>query len=173
MKGISVDISVLLINGVPQSLLMVLALHIFTKTKVNKNKYFLLSLVYLIATYFIRLLPIALGVNSVLSLIIMIFTFQFAYKTQLSQVIRTIAAATVSLILVAVSEVLNMLLLTVIFGKDKAQELFNSNSGLQQSIYTIPSTIFFALLIFIGYFIIKTIDKRKIENGENSTKIGE
>jgi hypothetical protein len=160
MNGISVDINVLLINGVPQSLLMVLALHIFTETKIDKIKYFVLSAIYLIATYLIRLLPIALGVNSVLSLIVIIFTFQFAYKAQLSQVIRTIVAATVNLILVAVSEVLNMLLLTVFYGKEKAMELFNSSDGLQQSIYTIPSTLFFACLIFAGYMVLKLYKKR-------------
>jgi hypothetical protein len=98
--------------------------------------------------------------------------FQFLYKTQLSKVICTIASAAVAFILLAVSEVLNMLLLTMIFGQVRGEELFTSKNGLIRSLYTSPSNVFFALFIFIGYLILKVIAKRKKINGSTGTKTG-
>lgn len=173
MDGISVNIVVLLITGIPQGLLSVLAIHIFTRTKINSIKYLLLSVIFIIATYIIRLLPITLGVNTVLSLLVVIIAFQLAYKTQLSKVIPSIVSAAVAFVLIAISEVLNMLLLVAIYGQARAEELFNSTEGLVRSIHTTPSNISFALLIFIGYLILKKIDKRKKKNGETGAKTGE
>lgn len=173
MNGISVNIVVFLLNGVPQSFLMVWALHIFTGTRINVKKYFLLSFIYAVAAYLIRFLPIAIGVNSVLTLLVMIMTFQFTYKTQLSKVIRTIVSATVAFVLIAVSEILNMLLLVAAYGQFRAEELFNSKDGLTRSLYATPSNIIFAIFIFIGYLILMKLDKRKRENGETGKKTGE
>jgi len=172
MNGIAVNIIVLLIKGIPEGLLVVLALHIFTRTKVDIKRYLLLSFIYITAIYLIRFLPITLGVNSVLSLFVLIIGFQVVNKPQLSQAIRTIAFAAVILILVAVSEVLNMLLLTVIYGEAKAAELFNASDGLIKSISATPTNVFLAIFIFIGYLILKKKDKRKIADGEAGKEIG-
>lgn len=173
MDGISVNILVLFINGVPQGLLSVLALQTFTRTKMDPKKYLLLSLICIVTTYLIRFLPIALGVNTVLTLLILIISFQIVYKTELSKVMRIVASAAVAFIFVAISEVLNMLLLTAIFGQARAEELFASTDGLTRSLYTTPSNIFFALFIIIGYVILKKIDKRKNKDGETGSKTGE
>ena len=172
MSGIAVSIIMLLIKGIPESMLNVLALHFFTRTKINIKIYFLLSFIYLLSIYLIRFLPITLGVNTVLSLFVLILSFQFVYRPQLSKVIRTITASAIILILVAISEVCNMLLLTVLYGETAAMELFNSSQGLTKSIYTIPSTVFLAIFVFAGYLILKKFGKRKISNGEDSKKIG-
>jgi len=173
MNGISVNIVVLLLRGVPEGMLAVLALHFFTRTKVDIKKYLLLCLIYVSATYFIRFLPITLGVNSVLSLFVLIISFQFTYKGQLSKVIRSIISAAVILTLVAISEVLNMVLLIMIYGRTQAEILFTSDNGLTETIYTYPSVIFFAIFIFIGRWILKKYDLRKKKNGETSEKTGE
>lgn len=172
MKNISVNFIVLLINGIPQSFLAILALQLFTSTKINVKKYILLSLICSVSTYLFRFLPIALGVNTVLSLFVIILTFQFAYKHQLSEVIHTIVAAVGSFIMIAISEVFNMLLLMVIYGQPKGEELFTSSDGLVKGISTSPTNIFFAVLIFISHLILKWIKKRKTENGKTGTKSG-
>jgi hypothetical protein len=171
MNGITVNFIVMLINGVPQCLLAVLAMHIFMRAKLDTKKYLLLSFIYIVAIYLIRLLPIALGVNSVLLLFVMVISFGFAYKTQLSKVIRMIVSAAVVLILVAVSEVFNMLLLTVIYGQVGGEELFTSENGLIRGIATTPTNVFFALFILILYFIFRTIDRRKEKNGETGARV--
>jgi hypothetical protein len=172
MDSISVNIPVLLLVGIPQSFLTVLALHLFTQTKIDAKKYVVLSLICAVATYVIRLLPIALGVNTVLTLLVLIIMFQFAYKTQLSKVIRTIISATVILVLIAFTEVINMLFLTLLFSQQRATELLNSSDALTQGLSYAPSNIFFAVLILIGYLVVKKIDKRKKKNGEIGAKAG-
>jgi hypothetical protein len=172
MNGITVNLIVMLINGVPQCLLAVLAMHIIMRTKLDVRKYLLLSLIYIVTIYLIRLLPIALGVNSVLLLFVMVISFGLAYKTQLSKVMRIIASAALTLILIAVSEVLNMLILTAIYGKAQGEELFTSTNGLIRGVSTTPTNIVFAFFIGILFFIFRAIDRRKIKNGETGAKTG-
>lgn len=173
MDGIAVNIIVLFFKGIPEGLLTVLALHIFTQTKIQPKKYFLFSFIYISATYLIRLLPITLGVHTVFSLFLLILTFQFIYNGQLSKVISSIISAAFVLILVAISEVLNMLLLILVYGQPKAEALFNSSNGLTKSLYTSPSNVFFAILVFAGYFILKKINMRKKNNGKTGKTTGE
>ena len=106
-------------------------------------------------------MPITIGVNTVLSFFVLILIFQLAYKAQLSKVITAIASSAVILILIAISEVLNILFLSLLYGQEKATQLINSSNGLTQSLGTLPSTVFYALFVFAGYFILKEYDKRK------------
>ena len=172
MDGIAVNIIMLLLKGIPEGFLATLALHVFTRTKIDIKKYLYLSFTYVAATYLIRLLPITIGVNTVLSFFVLILIFQLAYKAQLSKVIGAIASSAVILILIAISEVLNMLLLTLMYGQDTATQLFNSSDGLTQSLSTIPSTVFYGIFVFAGYFIIKQYDKRKQKHGDVGKKTG-
>ena len=172
MDGIAVNVVMLLLKGIPEGLLTAFALHIFTRTRIDFKKYLFLSFVYIAATYLIRLLPITLGVNTVLTLLVLIIFFQFTYKYQLSKVVRSVISAILIVVIIAISEVLNMLILTILFGTTKAEALFNSSNGLEQSISTFPSTFFTGLLIFIGYLVIRRLDKRKIVNGEVSKETG-
>lgn len=169
MKNISVNFIVLLINGIPQSLLTVLAVHIFTKTKIYFKKYLLLSLIFAVATYLIRFLPIAIGVNTVLTLFVIIIEFEFTYKTRLSKLLCIIVSAIITFLLIVFSEVLNMCLLTILYGQAKAEKLFVSNNGLTKGISTSPTNIFFSVFILIGYLILKKIEKRKEQNGKTGT----
>ena len=173
MSNISVNIFVLLLVGIPQSFLTVLALQIFTRTKMDAKKYMLLSIICLASTYLIRLLPIALGVNTVLTLLILILSFQLAYKNQLSRVIRTIMSAIIIFVLIAFTEVLNMLLLSAIYSQSKAIDLLDSSDELLKGICYAPSNIFFVIFIFIGYFLLKLIEKRDTKDGATSEKTGE
>jgi len=172
MSGIEVNFVVFLITGVPQGILVVLATHLFTRTKINYKKFLLLSLIFTATTYLIRFLPIAIGVNTVLSLLVMIVAFQFIYKAKLSKIIQTIISTAVTFVLIAISEVINMMLLIAIYGQLKAEELFNSQEGLVRGLYTSPSNIFFVIFVFIGYLIIKYILKRKKQSEEVGAKTG-
>ncbi|NLT39914.1 MAG: hypothetical protein GXX89_05545 [Clostridiales bacterium] len=172
MNQISINLMMVLIKGIPEGLLSVLAIFMFTGTKVYPRKYFLISAILIVATYLIRFLPIALGVNTVLSLLILIISFQIVCKTQMSKMIRTIAAAACTFILIAVSEVFNMLLLTAIYDRATAESLLNSEDGITQSVYSIPSTVFFGIFVLIGFLVIKIIRNRKMKYGDTGKKTG-
>lgn len=173
MTGISVSIAVLLIKGLPEGLLVAWAIHIFTGTRVEIKKYFLLSLIYVLATYLIRLLPITLGINTVLVLFVLIFAFQIIYKAGLSKVIRAIISSVIVLILIAFSEVLNVLLLTSLYGREAAERLFTSADGLTRALYSSPSNVFLGLFVVAGYFIMKFVQKKRtVKNGKVCEETG-
>jgi len=170
MNGISISIFELLIKGVPEGLLTILALHYFTGTKIDLKKYFGLSLMSITITYLFRFFPIKLGMNTLLSMLALILLFQMAYKGQLAKVVKLVTSVVIIVILIMLSEVLNVLLLQLIFGQAKTLELLNSNT-IAKSVSTIPSTIFTAIFVFAGHLTLKTIDKRKQEHGKAGKEI--
>ncbi|MCE5195947.1 MAG: hypothetical protein LLG09_02285 [Negativicutes bacterium] len=172
MDGIAISVTQLIIKGIPEGFLMMLALHILTGTKIDAKKYFLLSSVYVILTYLIRFLPITLGVNTMISLLTMILLFQLTYKTQLGKVVKSVVSAVLIMTFVMISEILNMLILYTIYGQSKAEELLNFGSELTQSLVTIPSSIFLALFIVLSHVILTRLEKRKNEHGEANKKTG-
>lgn len=174
LAGISISPIELLVKGIPEGFLVVLAMHIFTRTKIKHKHYLLLGVFFVTITYLIRFLPITLGVNTMLSLLALIALFQVSYKFELSQVVKPISSAVVIMVLIMFAEVLNLLLLTAFVGQDKAEEYFNSSNPVAKVISTSPSTVFFALFIFIGYLILSKIDKnRKGKDGKTGTEAGE
>ena len=172
MDSIAVNIPVLLLVGLPQSFLTMLALHLFTETKINVKKYIILSVSFIFIAYLIRFLPIAIGVNTVLTFLAVIIAFQFAYKQQLSKVIRTIVATVVSFLMISVSEVMNMLMWSAVYDRQKAMELIYSSDDLVKGLISAPSNIFFAVFIIIGYLVLKQFNKRKNRNGEDGPTTG-
>lgn len=170
MNGISVDVIVLLLRGIPEGLLSTWAIHVFTRTKIDQKKYLFLSFIFIASTYIVRLLPITLGVNTILSLFVLIVSFQFVYSYQLSRIVSTVISAIVVIVLIAVAEVLNIYILTFIYGLDQAEILFNS-TGLTRSICTTPTTVFFAIFILLGKLILKKFDKRKKAHGDTGKEI--
>ena len=170
MNGIAVGLAVLLIKGIPECLIVAWAIHVLSNTRVTLTKYLLLAGIYIVATYLIRLLPITLGINTVLFLFVLIFSFQIINNSNLSKVIRAVVCSVIILILIAISEVLNVLLLSAMYGAQQAEALFTSADGLTRAIYSTPSNVFLALLTLACYFVMKAIRKKKgSQNGEADT----
>jgi len=172
MNGISITIVELLIKGVPEGLLLILALHLFTRTKIETKKYFALSVSYVVITYFIRMLPIQLGINTMLSILTLVLLYQLAYRSQLEKLAKLVASAVAILILIMISEALNIVLLKMIFGMDKTLELLSSNNGLTKSFSTIPSTVFTAIFILAVDMLLKKLERRKKVDGETGSSSG-
>lgn len=172
LNGISISVIQLLTKGVPEGMLIVLALHFFTRTKIEWKKYFMLSVLYITATYLIRFLPIKLGINTMLSLLVLILLFQAAYKAQLGKIARSVIASISIFLLTMISEALNITLLKLLLGYDKAAELLQSDNTLIKSISIAPSTVFLAVFVFAGHLLLTMIEKRKREYGEAGQKMG-
>lgn len=173
MDGIAVSAAMFLLKGIPEGLLVAWAMHIFTNTKIEKKKYLLLSMIIFLATYLIRFLPITLGINTVLSLFVMVFSYQIIYRVDLSRMIRVVAAAVIILVLTAVSEILNYVVLTILYGAEMTDALVTSSDQLTQALSTMPSTVFLALLTLLGYVIASAFRKRKKANGKTGKETGE
>ncbi len=152
----------LLIKGIPEGFLDILAMYILTKAKFNKKKYLSISLIFIVLTYFVRMLPINYGVNAMISILVFMLLFVLFCDVEFPLAIKS--AITV-MIFLFVSEGFNALLLIALYGRDQTQALFDS--PLAKSIYGIPSTLFFALFILITYLVLSRLNKiRKDTDGE-------
>jgi|GEM_PF-329286 hypothetical protein len=171
LSGLSISFFDLLVKGIPESFLFVLAVYIFTRIKIEIKKYLILSFLITIITFLIRLLPITLGVHTILSLLSLIILFIIFYKVNLQILIKTIISVIVIAIIVIISEELNLVFLLSIYGSKKTEQLLNSPTTV--SIYSIPSTIFFAVIVLIAFLVLSLIDRRKKgKNGVVSEKTG-
>lgn len=172
MSNLAISMTQLLIIGVPQVFLCVLAVYVFTKTKFEIKNYIILSSVVILVTYLVRFLPITLGVNSMLSFLAMILLFLLIYRPDLPNIINLIVSVIIIFMFVGFSEIINELILVLIFGKIKTMELLNLSSELIRSLYMIPTNITLAILILISYFILLKIKNKKEKHGEVSEKAG-
>lgn len=170
MSDISISPAQFFIIGIPQGLLFVLATYIFTKTRFNSKKYISISSIVTILTYLIRFLPITIGVNSMLSLLVLIVVFLVSYKFDLPKIVNLIASSIVIFIIICISEFLNEFVLNLVFGKVQSQAMLNSGSPLIRSLSMLPTNIFFAAIILIIYFILLRSKNRRGENGETCKK---
>lgn len=170
MNGISISLTQLLMKGVPEGLLMTLAFHLFTNTKIDKRKFFTLAFTNILMTYLIRFLPITMGVNTILSLLALIVLFQITYRSQLDVVVRSIVTAVVVMTMIIIAETLNYLLLFAWFGSDRAEEILGHGSEFVKNAAAIPSTLMLIIMIFSAYWLMKKIENRKTLHGTTQQK---
>lgn len=169
MDGIAVSLTMFLIKGIPEGFLVALCMHFLLELKVDIKKYIYISLIYVLVTYLIRFLPITLGINTIIFLFVMIYSFQAFYHIGFSKMVREVISALIILVFIAVSEALNFMLLVMLYGPEKANELVGSTSQISQALYTMPSTVFLAIFTVICYFIIKIIRQiRMKKHGKDS-----
>jgi hypothetical protein len=141
----------MLIHGIPESLLFVLGIYVISEKKLNIKIYFLSSLSYFVCVILVRQLPITTGINTLLMIVIMIFVsikiIGIKFKTSIISVLLTT-------IITTASELVNVIALMLIFGKNYENLI---NDPLSESIYTIPSTIvLFITIVVIHFFKIKS-----------------
>lgn len=158
MTSISISLIGLFVNGIPEGLLDVLAIFILTKTPFNKRKYLLISFCFITLNYLIRLLPINYGVNTMLGLLVLVLLFTLFMRIDIQKLIKSSIAILIALF---TCEQINLFFLFLIFGKEKILELFKDKDvvliqdTISKALYGIPSTVLFAIIIFIMYLITK------------------
>lgn len=60
-----------LLRALPESFLVILAIYIFSKSNINKKKYFVTSIIFSLIIFVTRKLPISYGVHMILSVLIL------------------------------------------------------------------------------------------------------
>jgi hypothetical protein len=170
MNGISISLTQLVMKGLPEGLLMTLAFHLFTNTKIDKKKFFTLAFTNILITYLIRFLPITMGVNTILSLLALIVLFQITYRSQLDVVVRSIVTAVVVMTMIIIAETLNYLILFAWFGSERAEEILYNSSEFIKNAAAVPSTLMLIVMIFSAYWLMKKIENRKSPHGTTQQK---
>lgn len=137
------------IRGIPEAFLFIFSVFVFSKTKIRKKEYVLLSFIYAVIVYFIRLLPILYGVNNILLIILAIIITVFLGKID---IVKTIKAVIISVIIQFVCEGINIFIIMFIMKKDM-NYIFNEPS--LKTIYGLPSLLLFGLVVAIYYKLLK------------------
>lgn len=135
----------------PESFLFILAVYIFSQTKIDKKKYFISGLIFSIVVFIIRSLPINYGVHMILSVLFLLF---MSAKYNKIDVISSIRSIILTYLIQLISEALNILFLNMTNVNLEVAFL----NPITKNLLGIPSIILTFLIIMVSY---KFINKRK------------
>lgn len=144
------------VRTIPEEFLFVLAVHAFSKTSINLKKYLWSGVLFSFAVYLIRLLPIQLGIHTILNLIIIIVLTSFINKID---VIKSIRAGIIIFILGFIFEGINVSFVQFVLKKDLNSIM---NNSILRTLYGMPSLILFGIFI-ISYYL-RLSRRKELEN---------
>lgn len=142
-------------RGLPEEFLIIFAVYAFSKTVINIKRYMLSSIIFVIAIYLIRLLPIQYGVHTILSIIVIIVLTVNINKIN---IIKSIQASIIVTILEFICEGINMLIIQHIF---KANIVYILNEPTLKILYGIPSLLIMLAISVTYYFYLSRRKKLK------------
>lgn len=143
------------LRAIPEGFLYILGVYIFSKIKIDRNKYIKSSLITSIVVYCIRLLPIDYGVHTILTILFIIF-FSMSYN-KIDQ-IKVIRATITTFIIQFLSEGINMIILNFIPNLN-VDNLFND--AIMKTFLGIPSLIITLIILILFYNSCKKKDEIK------------
>jgi hypothetical protein len=136
----------IILRLIPEALILIFAAHAFTKTTINKKRYFLSCILLGGITYLIRSLPIEYGIHSVLGFILFVTLLTSINKIN---IIKSIRAVFISVIIMFFSEGINVLIIQFVLNKN-IDTLFKD--PLLKTLYGIPSLVIFLGIVLAYYF---------------------
>ncbi|MCB2339195.1 hypothetical protein [Clostridium estertheticum] len=146
----------------PEEFLVIFAVYVFSKTIINVKKYIISSIIYFIAVYVIRLLPIQYGVHTILSIVVIIV---LSININKISIINSIKASIITMILEFICEGINVIIIQYIFKVD-IDRVFNE--PLLKILYGIPSLLVFAAIVFTYYaYSAKNKRLKEVIDGED------
>jgi hypothetical protein len=148
-----------LFRAIPESFLIVMIACIFCNKNIAKILIIKATLIFSISVYLIRLLPIALGVHTIIASICFVIIGVCVLEISINVSVFSMLISTISLY---ICELMNSFLLVIIF----KIKVFPSIKV--RLIYNTPSLIMFMFIVLIIYvFVNKT--NFSLEDGERFT----
>ena len=141
-----------ILRAIPESFLVIFAIYIFSKTVIDKKKYFVTSIVFSVIIYIIRELPINYGVHMILSLLFLLFIIVSYNKIDAIDGIKSIIFV---YLIQLISEAINVFILNLM--NLDLEALFRN--GIYKAILGIPSLVITGIIILMFYIL----NKRKRE----------
>lgn len=151
-----IDFAQVIIKGIPEGLLIFLGLYIISGISFDKDKILVSGLLYSIITYCIRLLPISFGIHTLIIFFFVVLVSRFFNGIEISDSIKSTLIMDMCILL---CELINILLLQSIFG-EYTQVILQDT--FKKTIYSTPSTIILAIIIFVIY----KFRKRGLKDGK-------
>jgi hypothetical protein len=135
-------------RGIPEGALFILASYIFSRKKINAKRVLASILLFAFSGYLIRKLPVQPGVNSILSIFMLVAINNNVNKIEM---IKSIKVSVIIFILQFLCEAINVFMLQYLFKID-LNYIF-SNSYLK-ILYGIPSLLIATLGVGTYHFIL-------------------
>jgi hypothetical protein len=132
-----------------QSFLLVLGIYTFNKQKVILKDYLLTAMLVSIVTYIMKLLPISVGVQTIMNMIFMYLVCVIYLKMQ---PYKTIRSTSFCVVLILVSEMIVTAIAAMFFGKEQFQIIIGDPS--QRYYIGALANIVFAIIIISSYFML-------------------
>jgi hypothetical protein len=156
----------LLVRGILEGFLFILAVHAFSRMKVDKRQFVFSSLLFIFFTYIIRFLDINFGVHTVLNLIVIIGLCVFINKLPLFGVVK---GAMLSVLIMFAIEGLNVAFLQLVF-KDELKDIIAD--PYKKTIAGVPGILLFGVIVITLYYFMAHKHGKKKED-DTSGEIGE
>ncbi|GFP74440.1 hypothetical protein [Clostridium fungisolvens] len=135
-----------ILRGLPETILFVWAIYLLTQTPMKYSKIILTASISTFITFIIRLLPINLGINSILSLALLIYLNIKINKIPIKQSIST----TILVIIIEyIAEMLNIVMLQLL--KFDIVKLFQN--PVNKVLYALPSLVLLVIIVLIVHNI--------------------
>lgn len=144
-----------LLRTLPEGFLVILAIYLFSNTKIDKKKYFITSIIFSLSVFIIRRLPINYGVHMILSVLFLLFISVVYNKFD---VIISIKSIIIIYLIQLFSEAINVAILNTM--NLNLDELFKD--PVSKTVLGLPSLII-STIIILGFYI---INKRRKRNKE-------
>ncbi|GAA0727759.1 hypothetical protein GCM10008905_25740 [Clostridium malenominatum] len=135
-------------RAIPEGFLFIFASYAFSKTAINKRDYLISSILMSFIGITIRKLPIHYGVHTILSIISIIL---LSVNINKIDVIKSIQAAIILIILQFICEGINVFIIQYIFKAD-ISHIFNDS--MLKTLYGIPSLVVFGVIAGFCYFVL-------------------
>lgn len=132
-----------------QSIIFVSSLCIFTDAKVGRQRFIQASVIFMLGTILIRMLPIHFGVHTPLSLLFLILIGTIVLEIPVYPAIKATLAAAVILLVV---ESANVLVLTALLGQAGFNRMVNDR--YLNSLFGLPANLLF-LVAVSGIYLLK------------------
>jgi len=155
----SLSLNELYLRVLPEALLYIYALYVLINRKIEIKRYILTSLLLCLYIFFVRSLPIEKYVHTILFLIGYILIAEKLVKIKM---FKAISLCMITVILLLLSEILNMMLVSLVFRIPLAEvEGFISQDTFTKILYGLPSLLILLLSILIIKYLNKFIKKSR------------
>lgn len=147
---LKITILELILIGVPETILLLLSIYIFTSTKFDFKKISLSCVLFTISIFLIRMLPIQFGVHALLNLLVIILLCVNINKIN---TIKAIFACLISFIIAFICDEASFVLMV----KLSINNINNvAQSPILKILYSIPLLLLYSIIILISNKIINT-----------------
>ena len=133
-----------------QSFAIILGIYVFNRQKVILKEYIVTSSIMTIISLLVRLLPITIGVHTILN---MLFIYLICVLLLKMPAYTTIRSSLMCIVLVLICEMIVTTIMMAFIGKEQFEKYIENS--MQRSYVGVLANIIFAVIVIFSYLIVK------------------